>query len=101
MLVCQSTIATKTGVTASKVFINEFSRRADLTMAFTVYTGSTDAAAAANTASALKSFMEDTSSTGFASKFNAAAWSYVTTTGVTVTSEPTTEVTTVAPEVSF
>jgi len=83
----KSTIATKAAIDATRVEITWFSRRADLSVSFTVFTGSDDSSAGVNLASTLKSFLEDSTSTGFATKFNAAA-AGVTTTGITVTSEP-------------
>jgi len=78
-------------VDSSQVVITDPSRR-DLTVSFTVYTGSSDVVEVAKASASMLSFLKDTSSSGFAQALNTAAshlGSTLSTTGVTVIVEPT------------
>jgi len=93
---------TSNTVTSDDVSITSYSRRSmdarrsssDVSVVFSVNTGSSDSTASTVTdmATALDTYMADTTSSGFASEFNAdstVAAAGISTTGVTVTSSAT------------
>ena len=81
------TIANKIGVDVTRVEITSFSRRGYLSISFAVFTGMLTGRNVASLETSLHSFLKDSTTTGFGEKFNDGTGG-VTTTGVTVTSEP-------------